>query len=377
MRSATARLLGVWLTALAVAATLLAVSGYRTRDPDSRAYIAIATRLADVPAAEWIAPQWWGAWGGQGRFLEHPAGAFVLPALLTRAGYPAAQASFVVTLAAQIISLLVLMSLASRLLPQADARAIAWALLLIPIAFVFRVRANQEYLVLAGILVAIYGLERARTSAAWAVLAVAGCLCALLVKGVFALVAPAAGGLWLWARRPNPAPAWVALALMIAAIPLATWGYERAYVRVTGESFLEYYLGARTSLAAGGASGLPFPVNKIWNVMWYIGRVAWYAAPWSLALVVAGRAGPIESTPRRFVAFAALATMAAILLVAPRDLRADRYVFPAYFFAASGGVALACARVPRIHDLAAQLDRLWPWGPALLWLLLVAGRLRL
>lgn len=375
MRGATARLLAVWLAALAVAATLLAVSGYRTRDPDSRAYIAIATRLADVPAAEWIAPQWWGAWGGQGRFLEHPAGAFVLPALLTRAGYPAAQASFVVTLAAQIVSMLVLVSLASRLLPQAHARAIAWALLLIPIAFVFRVRANQEYLVLAGILVSIYGLERTRTSSAWAVLAVAGCLCALGVKGVFALVAPVAGALWLWARRPNPAMAWVALALMIAAIPLATWGYERAYVRVTGESFLEYYLGARTSLAAGGASGLPFPINKIWNVVWYIGRVAWYAAPWSLALVMAGRAGLIESPPGRFIAFSALAAMAAILLVAPRDLRADRYVFPAYFFAASGGVAIACARVPRIRELAAQLDRSWLWGPALLWLVLVAGRI--
>ena len=370
-----ARLLAVWLTALAVAAALLAVSGYRTRDPDSRAYIAIATRLADVPAAEWIAPQWWGAWGGQGRFLEHPAGAFVLPALLTRAGYPAAQASFVVTLAAQIVSMLVLVSLASRLLPPAHARTIAWAVLLIPIAFVFRIRANQEYLVLAGILVSIYGLERARTSGAWAVLAVAGCLGALLVKGVFALVAPVAGALWLWARRPSPAMAWIALALMIAAIPLATWGYERAYVRVTGESFLEYYLGARTSLAAGGASGLPFPVNKIWNVAWYIGRVAWYAAPWSLALVAAIRAGRQESPTRRFVAFSALAAMAAILLVAPRDLRADRYVFPAYFLAASGGVALACAQVPRVRDLAAQLDRSWPWGPALLWLVLVAGRI--
>jgi hypothetical protein len=369
-----ARLLAVWLTALAVAATLLAVSGYRTRDPDSRAYIAIATRLADVPAAEWIAPQWWGAWGGQGRFLEHPAGAFVLPALLARAGYPAAQASFVVTLAAQILSLLVLVSLASRLLPQAHARAIAWGLLLIPVAFVFRVRANQEYLVLAGILVSIYGLERARTSVAWAVVAVAGCVCALLVKGVFALVAPVAGGLWLWARRPNPATAWVALALMSAAIPLATWGYERAYVRVTGESFLEYYLGARTSLAAGGASGLPFPINKIWNVVWYTARVAWYAAPWSLALVMAGRAGWLESPTRRFVAFAILATLAAILLVSPRDLRADRYVFPAYFFAASGGVALACAQVARLRDIAARLDGTWPWGPALLWLVLVAGR---
>jgi hypothetical protein len=377
VRSATARLLGVWLTALAIAATLLAISGYRTRDPDSRAYIAIATRLSDVPLVEWIAPQWWGAWGGQGRFLEHPAGAFVLPALLTRAGYPAGQASFVVTLAAQIVSLLVLVSLASRLLPQAHARAIAWALLLIPIAFVFRVRANQEYLVLAGVLVSVYGLEQTRTSWPWAVVAVAGCLFALAVKGVFGLVAPMAGALWLAARRPNPARAWIALGLVVALIPPAVWAYEHAYLQVTGESFLEYYLGSRMSLAAGAASSLPFPIDKLWNVGWYLGRGWWYAAPWSLAVVLLFRERPLalDVPTQRFTTFGLIAASAALLLVAPRDLRADRYIFPAYFFLASAGVALACAQIPRVRELAAQLDRSWPWGPALLWLMLVAGRI--
>jgi hypothetical protein len=370
----TARLLAPWLVALALAATLLAGSGYRTRDPDSRAYIAIATRLVEVPAAEWIAPQWWGAWGGQGRFLEHPAGAFVLPALLTRAGYPGGQAFFVVTLAAQVVTLLTMVALASRLLPHAHARAIAWALLLIPIAFVFRVRANHEYLVLAGVLVSVYGLERTRTSWPWAAVAVAGCLFALAVKGVFGLVAAVAGALWLAARKPNPARSWIVLALVTALIPIAGWSYERAYVHVTGESFLEYYLGARMSLAAGSGSGLPFPLDKIWNVIWYAGRIVWYAAPWSLAWLLVAKGGSLDPRTRRFLTFAALAALAAVLLVAARDLRADRYIFPAYFLAASGGVALACAQVTRIGALAVRLDRAWPWGPALLWLVLVAGR---
>ena len=369
------RLPAVWLTALAIAASLLAASGYRTRDPDSRAYIAIATRLADVPVAQWIAPQWWGAWGGQGRFLEHPAGSFVLPALLTRAGYPAAQASFLVTLAAQVVTLLAMVALASRLLPQAHARALVWALLLIPIAFVFRVRANHEYLVLTGIVVSMYGVERARTSWPWTIVAAAGCLFALAVKGVFGLVAPVAGALWLAARRPNPARAWVVLATVTALIPLAAWTYERAYVHVTGESFFEYYLGARMSLVAGSGSGLPFPLDKIWNVAWYLGRVVWYAAPWSLAWLLLLRAEALDPRLRRFLAFAALAALASVLLVAARDLRADRYVFPAYFFATAGGVAVACARVARVGAVAERLDRTWPWGPAVLWLALVVARI--
>lgn len=377
MRSTRLELIAAWLVALVAAATLLAATGYRTRDPDSRAYIAITTRLVDEPVNRWIAPQWWGAWAGQGRFLEHPAGTFVPPALLARAGYPVAQSLFVVTLACQVVSVLVLVALASRFLSPAHARAIAWALLLIPIAFVFRIRANQEYLVLAGILVSIYGLERARTSAAWAVVALAGCLFALSVKGIFALVTPVVGALWLWVRRPSPTAAWAALGLMTAAIPLAAWAYEGAYARVTGESFLDYYLGARMSLDAGVASALPFPLDKLWNVLWYAGRLAWYAAPWSLALLLLTRpdaVGQMSVSARRFTTFAMLAALGAILLVAARDLRADRYIFPAYFFAASGGVAVACALLPRISAVAERLDRLWPWGPALLWLALVAGR---
>ena len=366
-----------WLLALVAAATLLAATDYRTRDPDSRAYIAITTRIVEEPVRSWIAPQWWGAWAGQGRFLEHPAGTFVLPAFLARAGFPVAQSLFVVTLAGQIVTLLVLVALASRLLPPSHAHAIGWAALLIPIAFVFRVRANQEYLVLAGILVAVYGLERARTAAAWIVVALAGCLFALTVKGVFALLAPMAGVLWLWARRPTPITAWVGLVLMTAAIPVAALTYEAAYVRVTGESFLDYYLGARMSLDAGVASTLPFPLDKIWNVLWYCGRVAWYAAPWGLAVALLARRTSREAigaSAWRFVTFGVLSAAAAIALVAIRDTRADRYIFPAYFLVTAAGVAAACALTPRSGAVADRLDRLWPWGPAALWLALVTGR---
>ncbi len=35
-----------------------------------------------------------------------------------------------------------------------------WTLQLLPIAFVFRIRANHEYPLLAGVVVAVYGIER-------------------------------------------------------------------------------------------------------------------------------------------------------------------------------------------------------------------------
>ena len=375
------RVFGIWVIVLATAATLLAVTGYRTRDADSRAYIAIAARLAEQPAGRWIAPQWWGAWGGQGLFREHPAGTFVPPALLARAGYPAAQSLFVVTLAAQIVSMLALAALASCLVPPAHARLLHWALPLIPIAFVFRVRANQEYLLLAGLLVAVYGAERARSHVAWIAVAALGALFAILVKGVFGVLAPVMAAIWLWARRSRAgvgAGGWIALAVLSVLPLLTAWVYELAYQAATGQSFVDYYLGARIGLDSGGT--LPFPLDKGANALWYAGRAIWYAAPWSVVAMLAlasFRSKALPAGARDWTRFALVAAAATIALVASRDTKADRYIFPAYFLVASAGVLYATARWPRVSAIAERLDRYWPWGPAVAWLVLVAGRILL
>jgi len=359
---------------------MLAATGYRTRDPDSRAYIIIATRLVDQPVSRWLAPQWWGAFGLQGLFRDHPAGTFVPPALLARAGYPAAQSLFLVTLACQIVALLLLSALAARLAPSAQARALVWALQLIPIAFVFRVRGNQEYPLLVGLLLAVYGIERARTSWPWIGVAVAGAFYALVVKGVFALLAPILAALWLWSRRRQSrvgVAGWSGLILISLLMPLTAWGYERVYLSLTGQSFLDYYLGARIALEGSTGTPWPFPLNKLSNAMWYLGRVLWYAAPWSAvavtALLPAWRAR-LTSGSTDWVRFATVAAVVTVALIGARDTRADRYVFPAYFFAASAGVIAACLRWPRVSEWTVVLDRTWPWGPALLWLALVSAR---
>lgn len=375
------RVLGIWIIVLVAAAVVLAARGYRTRDADSRAYLAIAARLADEPPSRWIAPQWWGTWGGQGLFREHPAGTFIPPALLARAGYPSEQSLFVVTLAAQIVAMLTLTALAASLVPGAHARLLLWALPLIPIAFVFRVRANQEYLLLAGLLVAVYGTERARMNPAWSVVAAVGALFALLVKGVFGLLAPVMAAIWLWTRPTRGGigiGGWMTLAVLAVLPFVSAWLYERAYVAATGQSFIDYYLGARIGLEGGGT--LPFPLDKAVNALWYAGRVIWYAAPWSvvaLLAIVPARTRLLPEGVRAWTGFALLASAATLALVAARDTKADRYIFPAYFFVASAGVIFACARWPRVSAIAKRLDRYGPWGAALLWLALVAGRILL
>ena len=56
------------------------------------------------------------------------------------------------------------MARSHRVVPRDDARAALVLLQLMPVAFLFRIRANHEYLMLVGLLVTLVGLEKVRQS---------------------------------------------------------------------------------------------------------------------------------------------------------------------------------------------------------------------
>jgi hypothetical protein len=346
-----------WVLAWVATAALIAASHYGSGDPDSKLYAGISARMAALPVAQWIAPEWWGFWGLTGPYHEHPVGMFVVPAALARFGYPAGQAAYAVNALYQAASLLLIALIARSVVPRREADALGWIAQLLPIAFVFRIRANQEYAVLAGLLLALYACERARTRAAWVPGMLAGFVAVLLVKGVFAFMVPLTCGLWLLARgrvpragqgispaeqpvgqgfspaerpvgqgfspaerpvgqgfspaeeRPVgqgfspalprvsewPLAAWTGVLLLPVAGVLVTWAYESAYLQVTGRSFLEIYR-ARQVPEGALTAGSPV-VRTAYNLAWYTARVAWFAFPWSL---LGGAAAWTALRARRF-----------------------------------------------------------------------------
>jgi hypothetical protein len=317
-----------WLGAWIVTSALVAAVRYTSGDPDSRLYAGISARLVTEPVVRWIAPEWWGFWGSYGPYCEHPVGMFVVPALLGRAGYPALQAAYAVNALYQILVFMIVASIGAAVIGKRDGRALAWLLQLLPIAFVFRVRANQEYAVLLGMLLALYAAERARTRPGWTAGMLAGFCVVLLVKGVFAFMVPLTCALWLAARGTvrhraveqkldppslveqdfnsaqsdrlehhssptaivrDPRAAWMAVLVMPLAAVLLAWAYESLYVHVTGQSFLAVYR-ARQMPEGALTAGSP-AVRFGYNLVWYLARVIWFAFPWSLAAgVLAARA---------------------------------------------------------------------------------------
>jgi hypothetical protein len=112
-------------------------------------------------------------------------------------------------------------------------------------------------------------------------------------------------------------------------------------------------------------------VHKLQNLAFYVGRLLWFAFPWSVAALVAG--SRMRSRPEASALFAAGVVVVYVAAFSLADRRADRYIFPAYYALGAAGAVAALRLVPRLRALVTRLDR--PWVPAAVWAVLFAAHL--
>jgi len=374
-----------WCGALAVVVLALVSVDFASQDPDSALYAAISARLAGLPARAWIAPEWWGLWGGQGPYREHPVGVFLMPALLGRLGFPPMQAAFAVGAVFSLLSLVLLRRVASLIVGAQAAATVPWVALVLPVAFINRIRATQEYPVLALMLSAIYATEKSRTSAAWIAVSVFAACAMALVKGIFVVFLPIVCGLWLlWIRdgERDDRRAWLGVALSVAAVVLSTIAYEALYRRTTGDSFLSFYLTYRLNqMASVTQAATTLMMRTLNNLAWYSVRLLWFGFPGTLALLVAA------ATPKRVgrqrvdhrelqgLYFAVSIAAAQIAVMSLGTTRAERYILPAYFAVGIAGALVAARRWEWSAHLTQRLALLKPQALPLAWLLLILAAL--
>ena len=371
----------LWIAALAAAAVLLVAANYQSRDPDSALYARLSADLAVRPVSKWIAPEWNGAWNSQGLFREHPVGILLPSAVAIRLGFPPGQAAYAINMLYQVAALLLIVAVARFVMRDADARALAWVLQLLPVSFVYRIRGNQEHPLLVCFLALIYATHRARSNPIWIALMVAAFCWLALIKGAFAMFALVAAALWIAiVPAEKDGASWRAwLGLVIAG--LAAIGvfaiYEAAYVRVTGESFLAFYRNTRLGESMDLTDPRIVP-HTLRNIVWYFVRLAWFAAPWSLvalavwaAVIVSARRGfaSFERPGVRAATWGLVTTVMFIVVLSPANVRAERFIFPMYFVAGALGFAAASLRWPSIERVARRTAGWW-WLPAATWMLL-------
>ncbi|HUF49013.1 MAG TPA: glycosyltransferase family 39 protein [Vicinamibacterales bacterium] len=379
-----------WLSAAAfvLVASLTVMTGFTSSDPDSALYAGLAARLTDEPVARWVAPEWWGFWPEAhmtGLFREHPAGIFWAPAALARLGLPAEQSAYVVGALASLVAIVLLGLIVSRLTTRADARAVVLLVQLMPVAFIFRMRANHEYPMLVCLLIVIIGIDGLR-QARWPWLLVAiGLTGGLLIKGVFVSIIVLAAGLWLVAdplrAGQGAARQWTGVALaVLAAIGVAAL-YDVQTMAVTGEPFWSAYW-ARQMAPLAIATPWEDAVAIASRIWFYVTRLVWHPAPWSLALVwlAVTRGGAwrgLAAHERRALVVAISFVVLAVGMLSLPSRFAERYAFSAVFVVGTVGAIAARRAWPALAGRLAAADERVPALPAVVWTVLAIGRLML
>ena len=379
-----------WLLVLLGVGVLLPLIGFEARDPDSSLYAAMAADLSSRPVSQWLTPEWRGQWGNEGLFREHPVGIFLPSAALASLGYPAAQAAYLVNAVYQVLTLVLLQRLAAFYVPGAVARSLAWIIQLLPIAFAYRIRANHEQAVVLCLIAALYATVRSRSDARWMVVTTLACLYMFLVKGLLMAFAPISCA-WLllvsrWAsphRGVRDVYAWAGLPVAVCVTGAAAGLYEFVYLFTTGESFFAVYLEKWTSLGfqTGAQSWV---LQKGDNFFWHLGRLLWFAFPWSLAACWAawslkGELGQLrndapqsrdDEQKRRALEGLVIGLGIVALYIGLLSLsnhRADRYLFPGYIVLGACGAAVAGWDRGSARRTVLAMDRWHPYTPMLVY----------
>jgi 4-amino-4-deoxy-L-arabinose transferase-like glycosyltransferase len=271
---------------------------------------------------------------------------------------------------------LLLARLARAAEPSAGRSALV-LLQLVPAAFVFRVRANQEYPMLLCLLIALVALDGVRRSWGWSLAVAAALTAALLVKGVFVAIVLLGAGLWVLVN-PLRVPGsivrpLVALAGSLVAMAAVALVYDQLYEQAAGTTFWAGYWRRQLGPVADAAPGAGI-LPLVYHAFFYLAHLAWLSAPWGAALIALAWHAHQE-TLRRAALFALAFAGVAIVLLSPSGRFAERYLFSPIFVSAAIGIAVACRTWPHIPVTVAQIERRLPYLPVLLWLILIAGRL--
>lgn len=339
----------LWLIFIFAFVVLVWAADVGFRDADSKLYSDIAQTIAAQPVTEWIAPQWSGFWNREGLFREHPPGVLWVSASLIRLGAPAPQAAAVANLLYYLLLFYFIYKLGNHIDGPTLGWAMVWTSFLIPVTLQYLIRGNLEPPLTMAVVIGMYTFLRSDQSSLARFGFAAALTIAVFMKGMQGLIVPAFAGIyWLiWARdrwRLLTLLFGIFLTLLVCAV------FEWRYRVHTGEEFWFTYMAIQAGIAVKSLS----PLSKLYNLVWYLGRILYFALPWSVLLLAARwwpardpRAGvyPGGNAWRWFVASAA----ALVILMAFFERKADRYIFPAYTLLAMAGGWYVRERFARVR----------------------------
>jgi 4-amino-4-deoxy-L-arabinose transferase-like glycosyltransferase len=338
--------LAIWLVLFVAFVLIVWSTDYSFRDPDSRLYSNISQKLSEQPLDQWIAPQWYGFWKRDGPFREHPPGTFWVNATLIRLGAPPGQAAAIANFLYYLLTFFFAFKIGRRARDSVAGWAMVWAILLMPVTLQDLIRGNLEPPLTMAMVIAMYGIMRADSSWGARAALVVALVFAVFVKGMQgAFVGIAAGLYWLfWTRdRARFFTLFIGALILIGMMALFEWAYRTQ----TGEAFWLRNFAIQAGIAVKSHS----PFAKLYNLVWYLGRLLYFALPWTILLLSRWwRKGTTPFPTDAIWRWLLVSAGALVLIMSFFERRADRYIFPAYTLLAMAGGWYAALRFPRLRS---------------------------
>lgn len=356
----TAKTIALLLLTYVVLCLIVIVIPYEYRDSDSSAYSSLAQKLARLPIIRWCAPEWGGHAGRVGFFQEHPPGALWVTAFFIRLGVPGPPAALCVNFLYIFLSLYFIYLLASYFGGPFLGWATVFAYTFSPIFLQYLIRANLEHPFNLAVIAGIYGVVRCEESWKYKLLFVLSLIFAFFVKGTGAFILIILSFLcWIIYLRSKRTLRFIIVGILITLIVMFL--FEIWYRQVTdGIYFWQNYINQQSDQIVESGSN---PLRKIYNFIWYLGRVIWFPAPWVFFIfygLYKWRKEIIPLFENKYFILSMVSAVFIILWFSLFDRKADRYIFPAYSFLIFAGAWALLRLKPKITEWLQKRKKLLP-----------------
>lgn len=359
------------VTTYLICCLLIIAFPFKYHDPDSSAYSYIGQKYAFVPFSEWCAPEWWGHADRTGWFQDHPPGIFWGTGIFIHLGIPGHAAPRCANLLYMFLTLFVIFNLVKYFRDEIVGWGAVFAYFFTPVFFQFILRANHEPALNLAFLMGLYGFVRSEQAWSYQALFIISLVCAVLIKGISGLVLLMLGLVyWMCFSRSKKALLTFLMAIVAAIITLVL--FDLWYKTVTKDIFFwKNYI-----FLQGGITGKTefFSLQKIYNLVWYGGRILWFSFPWIffvIYFILKMKSDRLSELRDKFMGLCLLSASAILIFYSLFGRKADRYIFSSYCFLALAGASVLIHLKPRLRHFLQMRIHWLPFYLSVLMILLV------
>ena len=334
----------IWLLCLILASIVVSLSHFKSESNDSKYYTELVVRYHKAPLREVMAPKWgenYWSFDPNTYMRDQFQGQLFMGIALTKVGIPANQALHVLGMFFQVGAFLILLKLFLTIDQIHSALFVVGSLLLTPLAFSYNLRANHELGIMFFCFLSLYSGFKFINSLKWGFPFIFSSIAIFLIKGpffIFALTSFFCGYFYHSILNKKIILKYIAINLIsLLFVALAVYSYEKAFMSVTGESFIrEFWRIQIEQRAMGETHQHAFLVQKAINFWYYFSHYLAYSLPVILVLMMyviiqkKFKEFLIETKKRESLIFL-LASMAFCLFFSLSDRVAGRYAFAGYF----------------------------------------------